>query len=145
MRLENVFNIFPNLFHYCSISLQKVISAHSRFSGNASSYYNCVRVFISSYLFVPVILTLDRSIGDDSVMSSALPCGIPSLTSSKITSPSSLSAIIWARVPPMFPAPIKDIFFFVLSFSTPLYLLLWLYYLPKGISCQTYENLVVSL
>src|ERR1700761_9387350 len=42
-------------------------------------------------------------------MSSALPCGTPSTTSTRRTSPSSLSPARSARVPPICPAPISAI------------------------------------
>jgi hypothetical protein len=46
------------------------------------------------------------STGEDSAMSSALPCGMPSAMSNRTTSPSSLSRQC-ASVPPMLPAPIR--------------------------------------
>ena len=39
--------------------------------------------------------------GEDSAISSDLPCGIPSAMSNRMTSPSSLSPIRWASVPPI--------------------------------------------
>ena len=47
--------------------------------------------------------------GPDSAMSNALPFGIPSAISNKITSPSSLIDERCAIVPPICPAPIKAI------------------------------------
>src|SRR5690606_9038346 len=43
-------------------------------------------------------------------MSSALPCGTPSTTSNRITSPSSSRAAMWASVPPIMPEPMRAIF-----------------------------------
>jgi protein-disulfide isomerase len=42
-------------------------------------------------------------------MSKALPWGVPSAMSNRITSPSSSRAAMWARVPPIMPAPIRAI------------------------------------
>src|SRR6478752_9535877 len=47
--------------------------------------------------------------GDDWAISSAFPCGIPSMTSNMTTSPSSFSPMRWASVPPIWPAPINAI------------------------------------
>src|SRR6516165_4411137 len=43
------------------------------------------------------------------MMSRALPAATPPNTSNSTTSPSSLSPIRWARVPPILPAPIRAI------------------------------------
>src|SRR5690606_34738100 len=43
-------------------------------------------------------------------MSRALPCGVPSAMSNRMTSPSASRAATWARVPPIIPAPIRAIF-----------------------------------
>src|SRR4029077_5210399 len=47
--------------------------------------------------------------GDDWAISSAFPCGTPSMTSNMTTSPSSFSPMRWASVPPIWPAPINAI------------------------------------
>ena len=49
---------------------------------------------------------------DDCAISKALPFASPSATSKRTISPNSFKAIRWARVPPICPAPIKEIFFF---------------------------------
>src|SRR5271168_380966 len=49
------------------------------------------------------------SIAEPWTMSSALPCGTPSTTSTRRTSPSSLRPARSARVPPICPAPISAI------------------------------------
>ena len=41
--------------------------------------------------------------------SSALPCGIPSTTSTRTTSPSSFSTVYWATEAPTLPAPMTEI------------------------------------
>src|SRR6478672_9355837 len=46
---------------------------------------------------------------DDWAISSAFPCGTPSMTSNMTTSPSSFSPMRWASVPPIWPAPINAI------------------------------------
>src|SRR5512141_274076 len=46
------------------------------------------------------------STAPDWTMSSPLPCGTPSMTSTRTTSASSFSTILWATVAPTFPAPI---------------------------------------
>src|SRR5262245_30645877 len=49
--------------------------------------------------------------GPPSRRSSALPCGIPSMTSKSTTSPRPFSAQRCASVPPIMPAPMSAIFF----------------------------------
>src|SRR5947209_4826008 len=55
------------------------------------------------------------SIGPPSRMSSALPCGTPSITSKRTASPRPLSAQRCASVPPIMPAPMSAIFFLAMS------------------------------
>ena len=64
---------------------------------------------ISSYDCVPFKATSKPSDGPASAISRALPFGIPSAISNKITSPSSLIAARCAKVPPICPAPIRAI------------------------------------
>ena len=53
-------------------------------------------------------------------MSSALPCGTPSTMSNSTTSPSSLRPARWARVPPIWPAPMSAILLRAMSDPSPL-------------------------
>ena len=55
------------------------------------------------------------SIADACAISSALPFATPSATSNKTTSAKFLIAMRCANVPPICPAPIKVIFFFIVS------------------------------
>ena len=64
---------------------------------------------ISSYDCVPFKATSKPSDGPASAISRALPFGIPSAISNKITSPSSLIDERCAKVPPICPAPIRAI------------------------------------
>ena len=73
---------------------------------------------ISSYLSVPENLTLKPSTDDDWAISSAFPFAIPLAISKSTTSLAiSLVPIKWAKVPPIWPDPIKEIFFFMLCIS----------------------------
>src|SRR5213594_1215987 len=58
------------------------------------------------------------SIGPPSRMSSAFPCGTPSITSKRTASPRPLSAQRCASVPPIMPAPMSAIFFLAMSPQT---------------------------
>src|SRR6266849_5411059 len=49
--------------------------------------------------------------GPPSSRSSAFPCGMPSITSKRTTSPRPFKAQRWASVPPIIPAPMSAIFF----------------------------------
>ncbi len=55
----------------------------------------------SSYLLVPMIRASYPSTARDCMMSSAFPCGTPSTTSKRTTSPSSFWAASSARLPPI--------------------------------------------
>src|SRR5512133_1558765 len=75
---------------------------------------------MSSYLFVPFSITSARSIGVASAMSRHLPCGIPSTTSNRTTSPSSFCMQSWASTPPICPPPINAIFGLAICLSPSL-------------------------
>ena len=60
---------------------------------------------------VPVTFISNLLTGDDWAISNAFPFAIPSATSKRTISPNSFKAIRCAKVPPICPAPIKEIFF----------------------------------
>src|SRR6201995_2898383 len=64
---------------------------------------------MAAWSLEPPITASYPSIAEPCTMSSALPCGTPSTTSTRRTSPSSLSPARRARVPPICPAPISAI------------------------------------
>ena len=67
--------------------------------------------FILENSFVPSIDPVKPSTAEDWLRSKAFPWGIPLTTSISVTFPSFFKAAKCARVPPIFPAPIKEILF----------------------------------
>ena len=65
---------------------------------------------------VPDRLTLKPLTGDDCAISRAFPLAMPAATSNNTTLANPFSAIKWAKVPPICPAPIKVIFFIKLLY-----------------------------
>src|SRR3990170_163208 len=68
---------------------------------------------VSSYPFVPPIFVLYPITGPASIISSALPWGMPSVISTSTTSASCASTIRCARVAPTLPAPTTVTFFLI--------------------------------
>src|SRR5205807_6179547 len=74
---------------------------------------------VSSYPLVPVIRKSTPSMGSASSRSSALPCGMPSMTWTSTTSASRCESIHWAAEWPTFPAPTIVTFARVLPIRRP--------------------------
>ena len=103
----------------CSITLMLMPNRSSRLipglRGTPAVTMHTSAPSMASYELVPANRASNPSIGEDSTRSSALPWGTPSTTSNSTTSPSALSPIRCASVPPIWPAPINAILFRAMS------------------------------
>src|SRR5215813_124610 len=67
-----------------------------------------------------------RSTGPHWARSRPLPCGMPSMMSSRTMSPSSLAAAQWAQVAPTFPPPMMEIFARRIETASGLFIPRWM-------------------
>ena len=107
----------------CSITLRLISRRSSRLMpglrGTPAVTITTSAPAMSLYSDVPLMLASKPSTEEDWLRSSDLPCGTPSTMSKRTMSPSSLSPIRCARVPPICPAPMRAIFLRAMSFARP--------------------------